>query len=98
MVSNFKAPPSLENNIYDACLKEISIWQTVTDIDIKKQWPDVFLTFEGKACKSALELDVKDINCDSSIQNIINCLNKLYLKDKIQTAFRHIFEKYRRPS
>ena len=38
MASNFKAPPSLEKSTsYDAWLKEISIWETFTDIDIKKQ-------------------------------------------------------------
>ena len=81
MASHFKAPPSLEKSTsYGAWLKEINIWQTFTDINIKKQGPVVFLTLEGKARKSILELDVKDINC--------NCLNKLYLKDKRQTAFK----------
>ena len=81
MASHFKAPPSLEKSTsYGAWLKEINIWQTFADINIKKQGPVVFLTLEGKARKSILELDVKDINC--------NCLNKLYLKYKRQTAFK----------
>ena len=89
MVSDFKAPPSLEKSTsYGAWLKEINIWQTFTDINIKKQGPAVFLTLEGKARKSILELDVKDINCNSGVKNITNCLNKLHLKDKRQTAFK----------
>ena len=41
-------PPSLEESTsYDAWLKEISIWQTFTDTDIKKQGLAVFLTLEG---------------------------------------------------
>ena len=75
MASNFKGPPSLEKNTsYDAWLKEISIWQIFRDIDIKKERPDVFLTLEGKACASVLELNVKEINCDSGVKNIVNCL------------------------
>ena len=74
MASHFKAPPSLEKSTsYSAWLKEINIWQTFTDINIKKQVPAIFLTLEGKARKSILELDVKDINCNSGV--------------KIQTAF-----------
>ena len=101
MATNFKAPPSLEKSVsYDAWLKEISIWQTFTDIDAKKQGPAVFLTLEGKARETVLELDVKEINCDSGVENIIKCLDKLYLKDKTQTAFETYekFEKYRRPT
>ena len=55
MASNFKAPLSLENGIsYEAWLKEISIWHTFTDIDIKKLGPVVFLTLERKAHESVL--------------------------------------------
>ena len=68
MASNFKAPLSLENGIsYEAWLKEISIWHTFTDIDIKKLGPVVFLTLERKAHESVPELDTKDINCDSGV-------------------------------
>ena len=101
MTTNFKAPPSLEKSVsYDAWLKEHSIWQTFTDINAKKQGPAVFLTLEGKARETVLELDVKEINCDSGAENIIKCLDKLYLKDKTQTAFETYekFEKYRRPT
>ena len=53
-----------------------------SDTDIKKQGLALFLTLEGKAHKSILELDVKDINGDPGVQNV-NCLNKLYLEDTI---------------
>lgn len=101
MASNFKAPPSLEkSSSYESWLKEIDIWQAFTDIDIKKQGPAVFLTLEGKARETVLELNVKEINCEDGVKNIINCLNKLYLKDRTQTAFETYekFEKYRRPT
>ena len=97
MASNFKARPSLEKSAsYDAWLKEISIWQTFIDIDVRKQGPAIFLTFEGKARQTVLELNVKAINCDSGVENIIKCLDKLNLKGKTQTAFETYekFEKY----
>ena len=49
-------------------------------------------------CKTVLELNVKEINCENSVKNITICLNKLCLKDKIQTAFEthKKSEKYRR--
>ena len=85
---------------YEAWLKEIDIWQVFTEIDITKQGPTVFLTVEGKARETVLELNIKEINCADGVNNIINCLNKLYIKDKTQTAFEMYkkFEKYRRPT
>ena len=79
--SNFKAPPSLEkSSSYESWLTEIDIWQTFTDTDIKKQGPAVFLTLEGKARETILELDVKEINCEDGVKNIISCLNKFVFK------------------
>ena len=39
------------------------------------------------ARKSALELDVKDISTDACIENIIACLDNIYLEDKMLTAY-----------
>lgn len=93
MASNFKVS-RLRKKYF------ISIWQTFTDTEIKKQGQAVFLTIEGKAREFVPELDVTDINCDSGIQNIINRLNEQYLKDKTQTVFEtfETFEKYTRAS
>ena len=46
-----------------------------------------FLRLEGKACKSALELDVKDTSTDAGVENIIACLDNIYLEDKIKTTY-----------
>lgn len=58
-----------------------------------------FQSLEGKAPKSVLELDRKDISICAGADNIA-CLDKLYLKDKAQIAHEayEIFEKYRRPN
>lgn len=70
------------------------------DIGKTKQGPAVFLSLEGKPHKSVLELDGKDINKGDTMDNIIACLDKLYFKDKTQTAYG-IYEKiemYRQPN
>ena len=59
----------------------------------------MFVTLEGKACESVLELDVDDINSDNGVKNITACLERLYLKDKTQTAYEAYdsFARFRRP-
>ena len=101
MASNYKAPPSLvRSTSYEHWLKEIQIWQTFTDIAADKQGPAVFLTLEGKAREAIIELEVADINHADGLKNIIQKLDKLYLKDKTQAAYERYdcFERFRRPS
>ena len=44
------------------------------------QEPAVLHAIKGKARETILELDVDDINSESGVENIINCLDNLYLK------------------
>ena len=99
--ANFKVPPSLQKSVLcEFWLKELSCWQVFMDIGKIKQGQAVFLSFEGKACKSVLELDVKNINTDATVDNIIACLDKLYFKNKTQTAYETYekFAMYRQPN
>ena len=97
---NFKAPPALARSTsYESWLKEVEIWKCFTDVEKRKQAPAIFLTLEGKAREAVLELPVEKLNCDDGVKNLINQLNKLYLKDKTQLAYEAYdsFEKFRRP-
>ena len=99
--NNYKAPPTLgKSSSYDNWLKEIAIWQTFTDITPKKQGSAIFLTLEGKAREAVLELEVKDINCDDGVKNVLAKLDTLYVRDKVQTAYEAYdrFEKFQRNS
>ena len=98
---DFKAPPALSKCVsYETWLKEIKIWQKFTNLAKGKQGPAIFLTLEGRAREAVLELDVDIISDDTGVENILKHLNKLYLKDKTQSAYEAYekFEKFKRPS
>ena len=85
--TNYKAPPSLTSSTcYDEWLKAIKIWQTFTGLTDEKQGPAIFLTLEGKARETILNLDIKEIKAKNGVENIVKALNKLYLKDKLEMA------------
>ena len=65
----------------------------------EKQGPAIFLTLEGKARETVLNLDIKEIKAKNGVESIVKALNKLYLKDKLQMAYEtyDTFEKFRRP-
>ena len=98
--NNFKTLPSLTRCLsYEAWFKELKIWQSFTDIPKAKQGPALFLILESKARETVSELDVDEINSDNGVKNIAACLDRLYLKDKTQTANETYdsFERFRRP-
>ena len=101
MATNYnKAPPAFSKDVnYEKWCKKLKIWQSLTSLEAKKQGPALFLALDEDSQEAVLDLDHKEIACDNGIANIIACLNKLYLKDKTQSAFQALeaFEEYRRP-
>ena len=98
--TNYKAPPSLTSSTcYEDWLKEIEICQAFTDLTDEKQGPAIFLTLEDKARETVLNLDIKEIKAKNGVENNVKALNKLYLKVKLQMAYKtyDAFEKFRRP-
>ena len=83
---------------YEAWKEELAIWTTFTDLD-KKQGPAMFLSLKGKPRASVLELDVGVISRDKGMEEILEQLDKLYLKDRHQTAYLayEAFEKFKHP-
>ena len=99
-MSNYKAPPVFKKDMsYEAWKKELAIWTTFTDLDKKKQGPAIFLSLNGKPRASVLELDVGVVSGDKGVEAILEQLDKLYLKDRHQTAYLayEAFEKFQRP-
>ena len=87
-VANYKAPPVFKEDMPDEdWKKELAIRTTFTDLDKKKQGPAILLSLNGKPRASVLELDVRVISGDKGIEAILEQLDKLYLKDRHQTAY-----------
>ena len=80
--SDFKAPPSLSRaTTFEIWLKEIEIWRAFTSLEAKKQGPAIFLTLEGAARESVLQLEIAKISSDTGVKEITDHLSKIYLKD-----------------
>ena len=98
---SYKTPPALsKSSSYENWLKEIKVWQKLTDLSIGKQGPAILLSLEGKARDTVLELEIDDVAADGGVKLIIDKLDKLYLKDKAQSAYEAYdrFEKFQRTS
>ena len=98
---SYKTPPALsKSSSYENWLKEIKVWQKLTDLGIGKQGPAILLSLEGKARDTVLELEIDDVAADGGVKLIIDKLDKLYLKDKAQSAYEAYdrFEKFQRTS
>ena len=60
----------------------------------------IFLSLEGKAKEAVLELEIENISGINGVKNIIEKLDSLYKKDKVQVAYEtyNTFEKFQRSS
>ena len=67
--ASFKTPPALsKSSSYENWIKEVSIWQKLTDLDRKKQGLAILLSLEGKAKDAVLELDVDVISAENGVK------------------------------
>ena len=99
--SNIKTPPAFKNgDDYEKWKKKLTIWQCLTSLEATKQGPALFLVLEGDAQDAVLELDTAKITSATGVKEILDILDKLYLKDKTQSAFEALeaFENYKRPN
>ena len=100
MASGNKTPPAYKTgDDYEKWCKKIRIWRDFTSLEDTKQGPALFLTLEDDAQDAVLELEAEKIKAKDGVEQIITCLDKLYKKDKTQSAFDALeaFEGYKRP-
>lgn len=99
---NYKSPPEMRDGLsYSDWKKELAIWCAFTDLEKKRQGGALFLTLAGKARETVLaEVALVKINADSGVDAITHALDKLFEKDKAESAFASFenFIKFRRPS
>ena len=77
---------------YENWKKEISLWQTFSSPDKKKQAIALCSSLEGKAREVGPELPIENIDADDGFCKITSHLDKLYLKDKLQTSLRDFLQ------
>ena len=57
----------------------------------EKQALAIFLSLEGKARETVLEVEVDDLNKDDGVEKVLAKLDNLFLKDKLQLAYTSFF-------
>ena len=96
-----KTPPLFnKSKSYSDWVRLVNLWTKFTDLEPTRQGPALVMSLEGKALDTILELDDKDISHKDGVTLIINKLNKLYKKDKLNKKFQDLekFENYKRSS
>ena len=94
------SPPSLNSGAdFETWVHEVEIWQCVTDLEVKKQGPAIYLALEGPARQACSNIEVKELHSENGVKIIIEKLKSLYAKDVNQAAFMayETFENFTRP-
>ena len=93
-------PPPL-NKVEDIndWIRELEIWQCVTDLESTKQGPAIYLSLSQKIRQECADISVNELNAENGVTLLINKLKDLYAKDTDQlsyTAYEQ-FETFCRP-
>ena len=94
------SPPILEQiEEIEEWLREIEIWQCVTDLEEKKQGPVVYLSLPDKMRKTCNDISVANLNKEKGLKVLIAKIKSLYAKDRNALAFMAYdrFESFKRP-
>ena len=92
-------PPSLKDSAdFEEWMRDVKIWQHVTDLDKKKQGPVLYRSLEGQAKKACSNLAIEELCGDEGVNLLTNKLKELFAKDEDQLTFEAIkkFENFRR--
>ena len=92
-------PPSLKNSAdFEEWMRDVKIWQHVTDLDRKKQGPVLYRSLEGQAKKACSNLAIEELCGDEGVVLLTNKLKELFAKDEDQLTFEAIkkFENFKR--
>ena len=84
------SPPSLNSADFETWVHEVNIWQCVTDLEVKKQGPAIYLAFEGPARQACSNIDVKELHGETGVKIIIEKLKSLYAKRCQSSSFHGI--------
>ena len=60
---------------------------TFSSLEKKKQTPAIFLSLSGQAREAVLDLGLDKLNDDNGVKNLLEKLDKLYLKDDKHSAY-----------
>ena len=98
--TNFsKAPPPYKKGEnYEKWKQKLLIWQDYTSLEKTKQGPSLLLNLNDEAQDAVLHIPRADLKKEDGVDKILEILDGLYLKDKIQLKIEAIdnFEAYRR--
>ena len=65
------APKLTDLDELEDWIREISIWQTVTDLPVAKQGAAIYLSLEGKAHQYCKTIDVEELKGNDGVKNLI---------------------------
>ena len=88
MTTSYKNPPALdEDKSYETWKSEIDIWRLMTDVEKERQALALVLSLSGQARQRALEIEVADLNKANRVDTLLESLDELFLKNKIDLAY-----------
>lgn len=92
-------PQLTDTSCYTSWKKEVDIWELGTPAKEEARAARLIMNMKGKPRETALNIPKDKLGSKKGVEELINVLDPLYLKDETQLTFNMIrdFERFKRP-
>ena len=75
-MTTYKTPPELAGKDYETWKKEVSLWQSITDLPAEKQAVAITLSVSGQYREVATSINSELLKANNDVENLVTELDK----------------------
>ena len=83
-----KTPPELTGKDYETWKKEVSLWQSITDLPAKKQAVAIILSLSGQYREVATSINSELLKAKNGVENLVTELDKHFKRESIDKSYK----------
>ena len=89
MVAKLAYSPTLLKDLenIDIWLREIELWQWVTELSIKQSGPAIYVSLPSKICQACIDISVRSLSSDNGFATSLEKIKGLDAEDKYSLAY-----------
>ena len=86
-MTTYKTPPELAGNDYETWKKEVSLWQSITNLPAEKQAVAITLSLCGQYKEVATSINSELLKANNGVQNLVTELDKHFKRECIDESY-----------
>ena len=86
-MTTYKTPPELAGKDYETWKKEVSLWQSITNLPAEKQAVAVTLSLSGQYREVATSINSELLKANNGVENLVTEFDKHFKRESIDESY-----------